>query len=296
VSYGQPSAGRHAPELPRARCILTTLAVLATPLCAPPAAGQELELGRGNVSTAGFGDAQVNASDHHVTARGHAAGIDWQLGYAYRRFEYQGVDSRDRDLHRLALALRWDHASGALRRTLEVRPVIATSSNVMKDFVSRGSADDLMLHGVVRLERAAARGWGWQVGLARDDVFGAQRFYPVAAATWTQRAFRAELGWPESRLDWQPAPGLSLGAGVAPAGNRWHVVSDERDGAEFSYELRAWRAGFDGRWHFGSGWAVIAQAGREFERRHRFEDDTGVRIDRRAAAAPYTEFGLAYRW
>lgn len=281
---------------PRARRVLTAFAVLAVALAAQPVAGLELDVGRGNVGAADFGDALVNARDDRVAARGYAAGIEWRLDYGYRRFEYQGVDSRDRDLHRLALALKWEDESGPLRRTLELRPLIATSSNVMKDFVSRGSADDLMLHGAALLERGARAGWGWRLGLARDDALGALRVYPVAAATWASGAYRVELGWPVARLDWQPASSIALGAGVAPAGNRWHVVSDERGGAEFYYELEAWRAGLDGQWRFGSGWALTAQAGLEFERRHRFEDDTGMRIDRRAADALYTEFGLAYHW
>jgi hypothetical protein len=261
----------------------------------------EAEFTRGALATADFGDARLRGAENRLSLRGPAtpAGdgeFRWALDYAYQRYEYSGLPSRNRDLHRLEVPLNWQ-SDVAYSWTTELRPVVASSSNVFKELWSRGSSDDLMLHGgVTRLSVPEGEGWGWRLGVARDDAFGQEHVYPVVAVLHEVGRLRATYGWPETQLAWQAMPQLELGAEVAPAGARWHVVSDERDGAEFFYELRAWRAGGKLQWRPASRWQVTARAGVEFDRRHRFEDDAGARVNRAADDAAYAELSVAYRW
>jgi hypothetical protein len=90
--------------------------------------------------------------------------------------------------------------------------------------------------------------------------------------------------------------GIEVGGELSPAGGRWHVVSDERDGADFDYELRAWRAGAILRWQWSGGLVLTTRAGLEFERRHRLEDDTGATVNRAVGEAAYIELAAGYRW
>jgi hypothetical protein len=271
------------------------LAAIALPVAAQGGAGARIA--QTTIAASDFGDGRLRGRDHMVAlwsptwpfASGELrVGID----YAYTRFEYSGLDSRNRDLHRLALPISWTREGERLWH-VGITPQVATSSNVFKDYFSRGSGRDIDLHGQIHVERPATAGQsGWRLGLTRDDAFGRPLVYPQLARSFRGEAFQVELGWPRSRLDWHGGGALRLGAQVAPAGARWHVVSDERDGARFHYRLRAWRAGLDGEWAVREWLAAGVVAGMEFRRRHRFEDDLGASIDRRVASAPYLGFEL----
>lgn len=274
--------------------MLTLLAPLLL-LAAAPAQALEVELATGSVAEAALGADQVSARDQRAAVLWQGAGLHWRYDYSYRRFEHQRASGRDRDnLHRMSLEARWQ-GEGALQPALTLRPVIATSSNVMKDFVARGSGDDWMLHAAASVNIETSR-LHWQLGVAHDDSFGRLRAYPRAVLLLAGAAWRAELGWPSTRFDLQATPQLALGASLSPAGSRWHVVSDARGGAEFDYVVRAWRAGLHARWQPAGGWTLQAQAGIEFDRRLQFESDAGARIDADAADAPFAGLALAYRW
>ncbi|MFU8820530.1 MAG: hypothetical protein ACNA8G_03140 [Gammaproteobacteria bacterium] len=268
---------------------------------ATPGAPLEIELARGSLATADFGDARLSGSENRVSIRGPSmpAGeseFSWALDYAYQRYEYRGLPSRNRDLHRLEVPLTWQ-GDAALAWTLELRPVIASSSNVFKEIWSRGSSDDLMWHGLASVERPpSGAGWGWRLGAARDDAFGRQEIYPVAALLRQYEGAQVEIGWPVSRALLDVGRSIELGGEVAPAGARWHVVSDERDGASFDYQVRAWRAGAILRWRSAGGFVLTTHLGLEFERRHRLEDDAGATVNRAVDEAAYFELSAGYRW
>lgn len=266
-----------------------------------PGAPLEIELARGSLATADFGDARLSGTENRIMVRGPSmrAGeseFRWALDYAYQRYEYQGLPTRNRDLHRLEVPLQWQ-GEAALAWTVELRPVIASSSNVFKEIWSRGSSDDFMWHGRAAVERLpGGAGWGWRLGVARDDAFGREAVYPLAAMLRQYEGARVEIGWPVSRALLDVGRGIELGGEVAPAGARWHVVSDERDGASFDYEVRAWRAGAIVDWRPAGGFALTARLGLEFDRRHRLEDDTGATVNRAVDEATYFELSAGYRW
>jgi hypothetical protein len=264
-------------------------------------AATEVELARATHATADFGNARLSGSEHRLAVRGASvpageAGFGWALDYAYQRYEYSGLPSRNRDLHRLELPLSWQ-GEGVLAWHAEFKPVVATSSNVFQEIWSRGSPDDFMWHGRIVADRApVGRGWGWRLGAARDDAFGEERVYPTAALLRQHEGVRIELGWPVSRAMRAVGRGIEAGGEVAPAGARWHVVSDERDGASFGYEVRAWRASGILRWRATGGLVLTTRLGLEFDRRHRLEDDTGSVVNRAVDEAAWFELSAGYRW
>ena len=268
---------------------------------AAPGTSPEIELNRITLSTADFGDARLRGTEHRLAIRGPSSQsgdvqFRWALDYAYQRYEYEGLPSRNRDLHRLELPLSW-HGEAAYSWMAELRPVIASSSNVFKEIWSRSSSDDFMLHGRAMLERSPGEsGRGWRLGAARDDAFGRESIYPVFAFLRQQGGARIELGWPVSRTILEAGRGIELGGELAPAGARWHVVSDERDGASFDYVVRAWRAGGILHWQSAGGLLLTSRAGLEFERRHRLEDDTGAAVNRGVGEATFFELSASFRW
>ena len=89
---------------------------------------------------------------------------------------------------------------------------------------------------------------------------------------------------------------VACGSEIEPAGARWHVVSDERDGADFDYTVEAWRAAFTGRMAIRVAWRLAAQIGSEFDRHHDFEDDTGARIDVDAESTAFAAVAVRYEF
>ncbi len=270
---------------------ITTMSVRADPV--GPDAG--LALHHLHVAEAALGDARIREREYGLRLWSPELAfdrLDFRFGadYVYTRYEYDGLSTRDRDLHRLRLPLQWRAHDDSWRLVLS--PVIAASSNVFKDLFERGSGDDFDLHGRWQYQRWATPARGWRVALVRDDAFGEPRLYPAVALLLRGERIGAELGWPVTRLDWRAVERLTLGFAIAPAGVRWHVVSDERGGAEFDYRARAWRGALTAAWSPRTWMRLSAQAGIEFDRRYDFEDDTGARIDRDAASAAYCRFEL----
>jgi len=218
--------------------------------------------------------------------------VDFRIGadYAYTRYAFDGVTTRARDLHHLFVPLQWRARDD--RWLAALTPVVATSSNVFKDLVNRGGQDDFDLHLRLQVTDWIEPSFGWRAGIVRDRAFGSARFYPDLALLWRKERVRAELGVPSSRIDWQVQDRLALGAAVFPEGGSWHVISDERGGAEFDYVARAWRSALTANWRPRHWLRASAQAGVEFRRRYRFEDDTGARIEREAGSAGYWRLEL----
>ena len=65
---------------------------------------------------------------------------------------------------------------------------------------------------------------------------------------------------------------------VFPAGQRWHVVSDELDDT-FDYRLEGWRARATWSYRVTGSLVIDVGVGTGFEREHGFTDDSGRPID-----------------
>lgn len=247
---------------------------------------------------AAFGDARIRerrtgfdlwspeyAFDHHA--------FRVSAEYAYTRYEYEGLPTRNRDLHHLHLPLQWRDRSDRWRVALT--PVVAASSNVFKDLSGRGGRKDFDLYARWEYQQWADATRGWRVAVLRDAAFGAPRLYPAAAILRRGERWTVELGLPTTRATWIPRDDVTLGVTVFPDGGKWHVVSDERSGAEFDYLARAWRGAVTAGWSPWRSLRIEMQAGIEFERHHEFEDDTGARIDRGAGSARYLRLQASFR-
>ena len=219
--------------------------------------------------------------------------FDVGLDYGYTRYEYTGIDGRNRDLHRLQVPMRVQAAAYGWRFDAHVAPGVSTSSNVFQDPFGRWSGDDVIVTAAFEARRPASGSPGWLLGLAYDRAWGRPRLYPVAGVELAPAPdVRLRLAFPDSSLDYDLSPAHSLAWRIYPSGHQWHVVSDELV-AKFDYRVQAVRTDLTWSWQFTRGLILGVTAGYESRTRHRFFDDTGARIA--GDAASRWLFGISVR-
>ena len=205
--------------------------------------------------------------------------FDIGLDYQYTRYEYQNIDGRNRDLHRLQIPFGLASEFSEWKINAFIAPGVATSSNVMKDLFDEGSSDDYFFTGRVEGLRSTNSRLSWLAGIAYDRAFGEPEVYPLAGIRYRfLNDLLVQIAFPDSKLRWEPSERQTLIARLYPAGQQWHVLSDEL-GTDFKYHVEAIRADL---WWSYRWWREVfldLSVGYEFNRSHEFTDDLGAGID-----------------
>ena len=249
---------------------------------APYLSGQTTALGqaRANQLTEGAG---LNGAERRLSiglkrcVRPHHC-RSLALDYQYTRYEFVEIDSRDRDLHRLRLPVTWTRASEHRRLTANLTPGIATSSNVMKDFLNRGGSDDLFLHGQLESQPMTNR-WGPVLGVRYDRRFGKSQFTPVLGLELSRSPdTRLRLAFPESAIEVRVSDRHHFSWRLYPSGYVWHVVTDNFQN-EFDYRVKGYRSEIGWQARLTRHVSLNIRGGIEMARRHIFKDDALATID-----------------
>ena len=216
--------------------------------------------------SAGFGRASLKSLD-----------LNFGLDYEYTRYEYEGIESRDRDLHRFQLPVHFNTEHGAWHISGYIAPGISTSSNVLKEFSSAASSDDIIVTGRIRLARTI-NGRIWFAGIAHDRRFGESRAYPVAGVEFDPRTnVHIRLAYPDPGIAIGISDRQSIHADLYPAGHQWHVVSDDYL-SDFNYRVEGWRGQLTWRLPLWKMLGLDISTGYEFGRKHHLSDDAGMRL------------------
>lgn len=249
----------------------------------PYLAARYTRMQRSPATTAG-GPASLEVTDQQLAiglarVRFASCTLDIGLDYQYSRYEYTGIDSRNRDQHRLQVPLRIRGGEGDPDFEAWLTPGVSTSSNVFQEPLDRWSDDDVTVAAGAEWQWPAARGVRFIAGVAHDRTLGREATYPIAGIRYRPReSFSLRVAFPDSELRYAPGGSQELTARLYPAGHEWHVVSDtlQRD---FDYGMRAVRA--EGTWSYRlrKGVTIDLTLGYETRRRHRFTDDLGTRIE-----------------
>lgn len=221
-------------------------------------------------------------------------GLDLGADYQYTRYEYAGIDGRNRDLHRLQLPIGFGYQMGKWQFDGFIAPGVSTSSNIMKDLGDKGSGDDLIVTASLEGTLPAAPHLSWLAGLAYDRAFGEPAPYPVFGLVYQpQDSVRFRLVFPDPEFDYSPTPRQHWSLRLMPAGHEWHVFSEELND-EFDYAVEAWRAQTTWSLIFTNRIRVDLSAGYEFNRSHTFVDDLGRPIDADAEDQFFAAIGLRF--
>ncbi len=216
-------------------------------------------------------------------------GFDWQ----HTRYEFEGIDSRNRDLHRVQFPIWIAAPMGKWQLQSVVAPSIFTSSNVLGDFFNRGSSDDLAVTARVELRGSSAHR-PWVIGVAHDRSLGKSETYPVLGFAYEAGDDLAlRLTWPDPGLRVRLAERQYGSFRLFPAGSQWHVRTDDFT-REFDYRFEAWRSQFNWNVGFANNLSLDLSLGYEFGRSPHFTDRLGARINR--DADDQWLFAVGFRW
>lgn len=219
--------------------------------------------------------------------------LDVGIDYQYSRYEFDGIQGRDRDLHRFQVPVRLAVGNGEWRTTALLVPGIATSSNIFKDVINRATGDDMTLAGRWLVEKRAQDA-AWFAGVAYDQTFGKPKTYPLAGyeRDWSSR-LRVRIAFPDPGAWYRLSGRFELAARLFPAGQRWHVVSDDFS-SDFDYRDEETRFQLTLSTQIGNRWIVDVAGGFAFNRRQVFTDDLGARLNRSIDDAGFFAVGFRY--
>ena len=221
------------------------------------------------------------------------AWVDLEIDYQYSHFAFGDVDSRNRDVHRLRFPVRFaaEFGQGIVRGY--VAPGIATSSNVFKDFLNRGSSDDLTIAGRIELG-GAELSKRWIIGIAYDQSFGRPRFYPVAGIDrQLHDDLRVRVAFPDPGIWYRITDRHRLSARLFPSGDRWRVVTDDF-ASDFDLRREEWRAQLTWSMTLGKWMSVDLAAGQTFDRRLLLTDRAGVAVDQDISSEGFAKIGFRF--
>ena len=227
--------------------------------------------------------ASVKTKENQVFAGFHRfnAGkgtLDFGLDYQYTRYVYDGIDGRNRDLHRFQFPLRYQGRLSGWKIDGNIAPGISTSSNVLKEFFDEVSGDDLFA--TARLEGSRESGsHNWVAGLAYDRTFGKPLVYPIAGIELSPTdELDIRLAFPDPGFRYRWSDRQSLSGRLFPAGHQWHVMTDDFS-TEFDYRVEGFRAQLGWSIRLWKAITLDISGGYEFGRKHYLTDDLGVRIE-----------------
>lgn len=169
--------------------------------------------------------------------------LQWHHDYRILAFPASPAEpANNGHLHQLSLALTFEQSPWQLT----LQPVIATSSNALRDRALH--SDDLRWQGEWALRFSADTEATWRFALRLDDQLGRYRWYP--GFSWQpalQNGVQLQLGWPRTELYWSFADTWQWRGFVMPAGAQWHVYDKTRAHDSELY-FRQWQFGGELHW------------------------------------------------
>lgn len=224
-------------------------------------------------------------------------GLELGLGFAWEftRAEFGGVESRNRDLHRVQVPIIFERPFGAWSLEGYLAPGVATSSNVLRQLPSEGNSSDFTVSARLLAVSDDAASPAWRFGVVSDRRFGTTRAYPTGGVVIRRDRWTWSLVLPDPSVGLQLDAGHRLAAALYPAGGTWHVKNKFTE-LRSTYFEEGWRAEFRWAWRIHPRLEAGLGIGYLFARRHEFDDDQEIRRRSDVDAAPFAMLTLTGFW
>ncbi|MDX1756150.1 MAG: hypothetical protein R3175_08840 [Marinobacter sp.] len=255
------------------------IAILLIVLAGAPEAFAEWQVSASAVNR----DAESGYRETRLTLKrlsgNHRTG-HWLASHNYRIFQLPEVDGRApaTNGHVHTLAMGWQRGFGPWQ--LELAPVLAVSSNVLRNLDTL-TARDWRIHGaVVRTYEYGDRGMGY-LGIRADSRLG--DYLPYPTIQW-QRApgehLQLALGVPDSVAEWHWHTRSLVRLRLGPDGGNWRVRDQELEHAG-RLEQRRWHTSLTLEWQVLKQLRVSLGGSYYFQERwrYRLSDGRTVRQD-----------------
>lgn len=215
-------------------------------------------------------------------------------GHRYNIFDIEPLAvASNGHLHTSFLPFHWLSRDERRSFRVSVAAAMSASSNV---FTHLGEFDTDALQFLAALvwDGQLSDRVGLRYGICGDHRFGEYRVYPTASILWDPHPdWRVEMGFPESKLEYRIADGLTSVLRIAPDGNEWYVLDRSRTTASmFDYESYVVELSLD--WRFTNHFALTVGVGRQFDNHYEMTllDLSRVRL----SSDPVTRIGATIEW
>ena len=235
----------------------------------------------GNSDFGRIPNAEIEVRDHHLAFQFLRAGsdghtFDFGVDYQYTHFDFEGVDSRDRDQHRLQFPIHFEISDDDRFFEGFIAPGVSTSSNIFKDPLNRLTGKDMFFSG--RLQVRSGDSNHWFAGIAHDRTFGESATYPVAGVELNRSSgWQMRIAFPDPSVRFAISDRQALAIELIPSGHQWRVVTDDFSD-EFRYRLEGWRGQLTWTAPLWRSLGFFLAGGYEFNRHQRFDDASGSRV------------------
>ncbi|MDC0661517.1 hypothetical protein [Marinobacter sp. SS21] len=204
-------------------------------------------------------------------------GTHWLAHHNYRVFALPEVNgsaaAANGHVHTLAL-----HGQRSLHSwQLELAPVLAVSSNILRNLKTLSLSDWQLQGSAVRAVDLSSWGSGmW--GVRVDSRLGDYRPYPTAQ--WRQafsNGSQLALGVPDSSALWRWHPQLTMRLSLGPDGGQWRVRDDAlRQAGEL--RQRRWHSSLAVEWQLLASLRLRLGASYYFRERWRYQLSDGAKV------------------
>lgn len=216
------------------------------------------------------------------------------VGHRYVILDFDPIELQTNGhLHTLFFPLHRQSGSDSKNFRFSIAPALSASSNVMKD-PGEYSEDAFQLLAALEWSRKLSERTTLRYGVCGDNRFGSYKIYPSISVDWrphTDLIF--ELGFPTTRLTYQPLAHFSSSLRIAPSGNEWLVKSKDMERQSqllFEATLLEWTV----NWEAHEQFTVSASIGRLIHSRYdvTLVDDSRARL----SSDSVTRIGAALEW
>lgn len=220
------------------------------------------------------------------------------LMHRYRAITFNALTPRadfNGDVHVVGLGLHAGREAAGYRRALTLRPVIAVSSNALKN-PDALTSKALAMQFAWTEYRTQTTTINWLFGIGSDDRLGKYAAYPIAGVTWApDSSTRLELAYPHTRFIQQVTAQITLSVSLSPDGGEWHVYNKSMEN-QSDFQWENWRTALTLSWSHPSGGVIELEGGWLFQQHMRIPLENAAVLATDVEDSAFASVAAGWHW